>query len=542
MKTKKNRHYEEVGYWESMADILVGLLLSVLLIVMLLILYLMRIPDEQYVDNQYGDNEASHYGWYNDEDNDEEADDHHEDYPYVPDNDSGGGGGGGEPHETVTPQPTVSPQPTLGVEEGIDKAAIFVQIVDGETQSTIKRSGVEYELYAYDDALQTLSIYYPVNTDYVSYETTKDGVFFLPEKIVLGDYYLHGLTTVPGYDVTERTDFSVDEPHDWDEPFVVTVELYPSRSIIRVQMKDRESGRKLGGGAFNVIAVTDVVTLDGTTRYHAGEIVDTIVLDESGYGESELLYLGQFRLVQTTVPEFYASIEETPVVTVQKSSQGGKPGLTEVSAQRTTVRVYVSDALYPGKGLAGVAFTLTSGGTSRRVVTDEDGWIVLNELRAGTTYHLRQTSALKDYTKDPTDYQFYVDSTGRIDGEAEKEITLSNAIVRISIGVKGKLFGGLVSDENVALYTADGTLVKSWNSSALEEEIEGLEPGEYRIVLRGNMDGATPIVVRQTENMQEFIIQIWTTNDIGTLVIVGILGVGLIALAVILISRKRRNS
>ena len=497
--SKKKRQIEEVGYWESMADVLVGLLLSVLLIMLLLILYMIRVPENENVDDRYGDNYAVNNDWDDGGGNHyEEEDNRHEEYPYVPRNDGGGGGGYGGDGENDYEEEYEDPDPGMGDGLGMDKAAIFVQIVDGETQSTIKRSGVEYELYAYDDALQTLSVYYPVKTDYTQYETNKDGVFFLPEKIFLGSYYLHGLTTVPGYDVTERADFTVDESHDWDDPFVVTVELYPSRSIIRVQLKDRDSGKKLSGGAFNVVAETDIVTLDGTTRYHAGEIVDTITLDESGYGESTLLYLGKFKLVQTTIPEYYAAIEETPTVTVQKSSQNGKSVLTEMSAQRTTMRVFVSDALYQGRGLAGVEFSLRNGDGSfnRRVTTDEDGYLVLNELKAGATYHLRQTSALENYTRDAADHPFYVDNRGLIDGAPESEIALTNAIVRVSIGVKGKLFSGLVSDQNVALYTADGTLVKAWNSSALEEVIEGLEPGEYRLVLRGNMDGATPIVVR----------------------------------------------
>ncbi|MGN0741282.1 MAG: hypothetical protein ACI4L8_01430, partial [Candidatus Fimadaptatus sp.] len=208
MKIKRRKQYEEVGYWESMADILVGLLLLVLLILLLLILYLTRIPDEEYVDDQRGDS----YADYHDSDDGggnfgypKVVDDgHHNDYDYPEWRDPDSGGGGGTGTGDGEDNDFVDPDPGMGEGEGLDKAAILVQIVDGETQSTIKRSGVTYELYASDDELQTLSTYYPVKTDYTKYETTADGVFFLPEKIVLGSYYLHGLTAVPGYEVTER--------------------------------------------------------------------------------------------------------------------------------------------------------------------------------------------------------------------------------------------------------------------------------------------------------------------------------------------------
>ena len=61
MKPKRKRQYGEVDYWESMSDILVGLLLCILLIVLLLILYLLRVPDNENVDDRYGSSYATHY-------------------------------------------------------------------------------------------------------------------------------------------------------------------------------------------------------------------------------------------------------------------------------------------------------------------------------------------------------------------------------------------------------------------------------------------------------------------------------------------------
>ncbi|MGN0777511.1 MAG: collagen binding domain-containing protein [Aristaeellaceae bacterium] len=551
MKIKNRRQDEAVGYWESMADILIGLLLCVLLIALLLILYLIRIPDEEYVDEHRGDSYADYYDPDNGGGNYGYPlvvdDNHHEDYPYRDDN-GGGGGGGGDGTDDGHEQDYEfeDPDPGIGEGLGLDKTAVFVQIVDGETQSTIKRSGVTYELYASDDMLQTLSTYYPVRTDYTKYETTADGVFFLPEKIVLGSYYLHGLTAVPGYEATDKAAFTVDESRDWSDPYVVTVELYPARNVIRIQMRDRDTGRKVAGGAFNVIAQTDIVTLDGTLRYHAGQIVDTVTLDDSGYGESMELYMGDYQLVQTVIPEYYAALDESPSVTVQQSSKNGKSATTNVSAQRTTMRVTLVDALYPGMGLAGATFTLSTGdGTVlRTLTTDAQGQLLLNELRANTTYRLRQTGTLTDYTMAQTDATFRVDSKGLIDGEPTAEIHLSNSIVRVAIGVRGKLVSGLVSDESVALYDSEGNLLKIWTSSALEQVLEGLAPGEYRVVFNGRTENGQPIIVRQTEELQSFYLPIWTKGDITAVLVMAVAAAGLIGLLVVLLvmrSRKKRE-
>lgn len=549
MKKKYRNQYGEINYWESTADILIGLLLIVLLIVLLLILYLIRIPDKEYVDDHLGvsyaeyedpDDGGGNYGYPQVID-----DGRREDYPYRDPDSGGGGGGGGRDDEQEVPQtePLETPEPGMGEGTGTDRTAVYVQVVDGETQSTIKRAGMEYELYTSGDALQTLSVYYPRRTDYTRYETTADGVFFLPEKLIPGSYYLHGLTAIRGYDVTEKTAFLVDEPRDWADPLVVTVELYPSRSTVRLQLKDQDTGKKLGGGVFNVIAQTDVATLDGTTRYHAGQIVDTVTLDESGYGESIPLYLGEYRIEQVASPQYYAMMEATPSVTVLKGSADGKPALTELAQQRTTVRVTLVDALYKGRGLAGAGFVLTNGeGTVlRRLTTQENGQLTLSELTANTTYRLRQLSAPESYQMDGGEYAFSVDSRGYIDGSAVAELTLTNEIVRVAIGVRGMLLGALVSDENMSLYTADGELIRIWNSTAVEQVFEGLAPGEYKVAVNGRLESAKRIVVRQTAEMQTFYCREWTTVDVGVVCIAAAAAALALAVIVYLIVRKRRK-
>ena len=551
MKQKGKRHVEEVSYWESFSDILVGLLLCILLITVLLILYLIRIPDNEYVDEHYGVTytryEDPNEGFGNDW-NDDDDGGHGGHGGYGGYGGYGGGGGGGDDNDgdgdgEYDEEPIVleTPEPGAGEGQGLDKAAIYVQVVDGETERTIKQKGMQYELYSSADELQTLSVYYPQRIDYTQYETTADGVFYLPEKLTLGSYYLHDLTVVKGYDTADKTPFTVDDSYDWADPFVVTVMLYPSRNTVRIQLKDQDTGRGIAGAAFNVIASQNIVTQDGTTRYTTGQIVDTVVLDDSGYGESIPLYLGEYHLVQTQIPEYYAAIDTTPSVTVQRGSNGAKAGTTEISEQKTTVNVMLVDELYRGKGLSGAEFTLTTsdGAVNRRLTTDENGRIRLTNLRASTTYTLRQAVAPASYERDAGDHAFSVDSRGYIDGAPVADITLTNAIVRVSIGVRSMLFRNLVSDQNIALYDADGTLVKIWNSSALEQNLEGLTPGEYHLVLNGRQSEAQVFIVENTAAMQSFYFTVWTTADLGALVILLLIVVAVLAVVIVLIRRRQ---
>ena len=325
-KKKQKRNYNEVNYWESMADSMVGLLLCVLLITMLLIMYLVRVPDNDYVDVTEGDNYESFqdketgggnhaYGQIDDSEGDAWQQGHTD--GTEDEGDEGGGhsgGGGGEDDENYKYE---DPDPGAGEGDGSDRAAVLVQVVDGETGRTIKKVGMQFELYGSNSALQVLSTYYPKKVDYKNFQTDSSGTFYLPEKIVLAGYQLHALSTIEGYDLAENIDFTIDKSYDWNDPFVVSVPVYPSKNSISIQVKDVDNGEAVTGATFNVVATEDIVTQDGTTRYKEGEIVDTISVDEDGAGESSELYLGNYLLRQDEVPQYYAKITADTPVTVK---------------------------------------------------------------------------------------------------------------------------------------------------------------------------------------------------------------------------------
>ena len=55
--------------------------------------------------------------------------------------------------------------------------------------------------------LQTLHTYYPEKIEYKQYKTTKNGTFYLPEKITRGWYSFHNLTAPAGYSKAEKPRF-----------------------------------------------------------------------------------------------------------------------------------------------------------------------------------------------------------------------------------------------------------------------------------------------------------------------------------------------
>lgn len=538
---------EGISYWESMADGVVGLLLYVLLIVMLLILLLLRTTSEDYIDTVQGDNvtdfddydNAGDFEKREDDELGDEEEEEEEEYDEEGDQEDNttGGGGKGEFDD---------PDPGAGEGEGSDRAAVLVQVVDGETRRTIKKAGVEFELYNGSEALQILNTYYPVKTAYKKYETDKNGVFYLPEKIKLGSYFLHGLSSIEGYDVADNKSFLIDKSYEWEEPYTLQVEVFPSRNVIRIQLSDAGTGNGLRGASFNVVAASDIVTKDGTTRLKQGEIADTIVVGDNGYGESQELFIGKYLLRQDEVPEYYGAILTDTPAEVDSKSNTATPPVVDLKAQKTTMRMTVTDALYENIPIAGAVFEVTGGNGElvSTLRTDDNGRAVLTDLKKGITYQIHQVSTVEPYIADTKDHEFTVSARGLIEDNVTGNIQLKNRVVRASFTVRDKIFRGPVSDINIAVLDSNGKVVKKWETTATESILTGLKPGRYRVIVAGN-EGNTQIVnVEDLTDIQEFSFDKWTLADTGAVLVAVLLVIGLIVsivFAVLRVGEKKRQ-
>ncbi len=67
----------------------------------------------------------------------------------------------------------------------------------------------------------------------------------------------------------------------------------------------------LEGATFEVKAVEDITTADGTVRVHAGDVVDTITTDKNGNAVTKLLYLGKYEVTEIKAAPGYV-INRTP--------------------------------------------------------------------------------------------------------------------------------------------------------------------------------------------------------------------------------------
>lgn len=541
----KKQNKEGQDYWQSIADMLAALLLVLLLIMMVLILYIVRVPEEELVDDVFGDTYADGENWNENVDmdrgwdiNDSEwnQDGWHDGYDGGTDDGAGGGGGFddgiGKGYD----------YPEQGHGEGMEKAAVYVMVYDAETRYLIREEGIVFELYSEKYIQQTLNTYYPVKVEYRDFETTENGTFYLPEKILIDGYYLREVTEPDGYDAAEDRYFYVDDGYDWPEPYTIRFYLQPSKNIIRIQMKDADTGGAVPGGVYDVIAAEEIKTLDGTVRYREGEVATQIVCGDSGYGESQELYLGEYLLKQSGIPEYYAGDEEPIEVSVEKRGTV-LPAIHEIEAEKTTVTITLADELYGNIVLDNALFSLTregNAGESENLFTDAYGEITLTDLNKNTTYHLRQLRTKAGYALDAEVHSFTVSSNGRVEEEAKSILPVLNRTLRASIGVKDILLQKQMSDYNVALYDGNDELVDVWDSTGLAHTVTGLEPGTYYVSLNGNRQLAHKIEVADVAEVQTYSYRVWTVTSVA--IVFAVLAILTAVVLVIISSIRKKHS
>ncbi len=532
MKRRKRNH-SEINYWQSNADLVTGFVLVLILIIMLLILYLVQIPEHSLPDAVSGNTYDDDYdGWgYTEED--------HDDW-------DGGGGGDDETEEETMTEEYEYPTPGGGGGDDWDKAAVYTTVIDEETGRAIREAGITFELYEEQvtgdgGSKRFLYTYYPEKTEYRSYETTDAGVFYLPEKIEQGHYYLKQITEVEGYDMAEAVYFTVDDSYDWPDPFVVSVEIAPCKNYIPIRLEDAQTHEPIEGGTFQVTAAEDIRTADETLRYAQDDVADTVVTGEDGYGESRDLYLGTYLVTLNDAPQYYATVTEGMEAEVRKKD-GGTPETLVFSCEKTEIRLTLTDDFYTNHHIEGAQFTLSCADhpeLTQTGTTDAGGELVFTNLEKNRTYVLRQTGASGNYKFDTAETDIYVDASGRIDGEAGAVYALTNYIERVNIEVRGRLLNKPVSNVGMALYNSSGEQIRIWTSSGSAETFENLPGGSYYVLVEGNENRRYDFEVVDGEKLQEITVKTWSLMD---LVMIGacLAAATVVILAVTFVLRKRK--
>lgn len=189
-------------------------------------------------------------------------------------------------------------------------AEVTVEKKDAETGLSIPVAGVQYKIKSLD--LDKYVSDGMSNDEGEIYCTDRDGRAVIPVKLQEGKYQLEEVKAPKGYvRAKDPQEFTVDgqtsditiEQKDVPQKGIITI-----NKIAEYKYKDdwadiREQA--MGGIDFDIIALADIITADGTVRAKEGEIVDTVRTDFKGNVSSKELYLGPYNIVEKDAPEEY---------------------------------------------------------------------------------------------------------------------------------------------------------------------------------------------------------------------------------------------
>ena len=148
---------------------------------------------------------------------------------------------------------------------------------------------------------------------------------------------------------------------------------------------------------------------------------------------------------------------------------------------------------------------------------------------------------MSDYYPDETEYEIGVSPDGYIDGESKAELSLTNWILRVSIGVVDSVMQKQVSDVNLALYDSSDNLLRSWTSSGNSMEITNIDAGDYYIVVNGDTEKKYDLTVVNSREVQSLNIRILTTTGIVVLAGIVLFLILVLVILILVIRRKRKK-
>lgn len=379
--------------------------------------------------------------------------------------------------------------------------------VDAETGKVIPLAGAGFRLYRPDGSLITQTFTYPEVTTIDTFYTNSDGYLITPEKLEYGTGYSLVEVSAPyGYTLnSEPVYFDVTADNATEENAVTVVEVMKPNTAQKGVIRISKSGeafssvteadsiyqpvfavKGLAGAVYEITAAEDIITPDGTLRYAAGEVVDTVTTDETGLAESKPLYLGKYEIREITAPGGY--VLNTEIHTAELVYAGQEIEIAETAAdfynERQKAAVLLNKVLEQnerfGIGMNGEITAVTFGlfaaedltaadgstipahGLLEILSVDENGHAVCKTDLPFGSYYLKELSTDGHYILSDEKYPIVFDYAGQdtalVDIKANGGALIENKLLYGEIhGLKKDEDGSGLAGALIGLFRADCT-------------------------------------------------------------------------------------
>lgn len=389
---------------------------------------------------------------------------------------------------------------------------IKVVKVDAETGKTIPYAGAGFQIYDPAGNKVSMTFTYPTPTTIDTFYTDADGQLVTPEKLDYGKGYSlvevqapygYVLDSTPvSFDVTEEnstqeggiTLIKVDKPNMAQKGTISvekTGEAFFGVSVSGEEDKDViyqpvYKVKGLVGAVYEITADEDVITPDGTLRYHKGDVVDTVTTDEDGTAKSKELYLGKYTVVETKAPTgmvinkekhsvelTYAgqdvAVTETATSFVNER-QKVKISLEKILEQDETFGIGKNDeiknisfGLYAKEDIVSSSGTaIPADGLIEIITLDENGAATANTDLPFGSYYVKEIATDEHYILSDTQYPFTFEYAGQDTETVEIKVNdgkpIENKLIYGSVSGKkidenGEALGGAL----IGIFKADET-------------------------------------------------------------------------------------
>lgn len=389
---------------------------------------------------------------------------------------------------------------------------IKVVKVDAETGKTIPYAGAGFQIYDPAGNKVSMTFTYPTPTTIDTFYTDADGQLVTPEKLDYGKGYSlvevqapygYVLDSTPvSFDVTEEnstqeggiTLIKVDKPNMAQKGTISvekTGEVFFGVNVSGEENKDViyqpvYKVKGLAGAVYEITADEDVITPDGTLRYHKGDVVDTVTTDEDGTAKSKELYLGKYTVVETKAPTGMVINKEKH--SVELTYAGQDVAVTETATsfvnERQKVKISlekilerdetfgigkndeiknISFGLYAKEDIVSSSGTaIPADGLIEIITLDENGAATANTDLPFGSYYVKEIATDEHYILSDTQYPFTFEYAGQDTETVEIKVNdgkpIENKLIYGSVSGKkidenGEALGGAL----IGIFKADET-------------------------------------------------------------------------------------
>lgn len=302
--------------------------------------------------------------------------------------------------ESVYAETTVSNAP--------QKATITVLKADKETNIPVENA--VYVIKAADTIKVNGKTVYRKGEKVAELTTDKNGKA-TSEPLYIGQYIVTEKSAPKPY-VRDKNSYTVDIT-----PVDQNITLYnkncevtnlAQKATIKLTKTDKETNKALNGATFNIVAADDI-TVNGDVKYHKNDIVTSFITDENGVAISPELYLGSYKLIETTAPNGYVLNTDKVLANLEYQGQEVEVFQNSYTAQnapqKANIEITKSD-VETEKPIKGAVYDIfaaedvvvngdvkyTKNQLVDTVTTDENGKAVTKYLYLGNYYIVEKTA------------------------------------------------------------------------------------------------------------------------------------------------------